>query len=493
MSSYSQLETTFKELYHLSHVVSIAAWDEAVMMPQGGGAARAEALATLAKISHEKLTDNRVGDWIAKAKDDDSLSEKQKRNLALIDKRYQEAVCLPADLVKRKTEARIRCEQAWREMRAQNDWVGFKPLLEEVLSLVKEGANIKAEIFSLSPYDVLIDQFSPGINQATISPVFAKLKQALPDLISDIIEKQKKQSIVEFKPPFAIDSQKNIGMALMKKLGFDFNQGRLDVSHHPFCGGVAEDVRITTRYDENSFIGSVMGVCHETGHAMYEFGLPQDMPGQPVSHSLGMTVHESQSLLVEMQVCRSKAFMHQLLPLLIEEFGEQEAFTIDNLHRHYLKVEPGYIRVDADEVTYPLHVILRYEVEQGLIKGEMSLDDLPAYWDNFMTQYLGLTTKDNYQDGVMQDVHWPSGAFGYFPAYTLGALTASQLFECAKKAMPDMDSQIQAGDLSALFIWLRQHVHTLGASLTYDELMQKATGETLNPDIYLAHIKRRYL
>ena len=284
------------------------------------------------------------------------------------------------------------------------------------------------------------------MHQKIIDPVFSQLKEVLPKLIQQTIEKQKSEPTIQPKGPFSIEKQKQLGLKLMEAIGFNFNHGRLDVSHHPFCGGVPQDVRITTRYDETEFISSAMAICHETGHARYEQGLPKKWINQPVGHGLGMTVHESQSLLIEMQACRTLEFMNFLSPLVNKQFGNDSAFSPENLLRLYTRVKPGTIRVDADEMTYPLHIILRYELEKQLIEGDMSITDLPDAWDAGMKQYLGLSTKDNYRDGVMQDVHWPSGAFGYFPAYTLGSLIAAQLFNAAKKARPDILDQISTGN-----------------------------------------------
>lgn len=245
----------------------------------------------------------------------------------------------------------------------------------------------------------------------------------------------------------------------MAHLGFDFNHGRLDISHHPFCGGISSDVRITTRYNEHDFLSSLMAITHETGHALYEQGLLQEWSTQPVGHSLGMSVHESQSLLIEMQICRSLSFIHFITPLAQKYFPQAQNITTENLFYHYTQVKPGLIRVDADEVTYPLHVILRYEIEQLLFASEITIDDLPSVWDSYMQKYLGVSTLGDDKNGVMQDVHWPSGIFGYFPAYTFGALIAAQLFAALKKSIPDIKDQIQEGNFKPLLSWLRENLH----------------------------------
>lgn len=492
MSAYQSLEQTFEKISHLNHLAAIAGWDEAVMMPSGGGQSRSEAMATLQVMIHQLLCDERNGELIANAKSELNDKPWQQANLRWMEKLYIDATCLPEDLVRQKTQAAILCEQAWRGMREANDWQGFKPLLSEVFNLVKEAAQIRSEVVNKSVYDVLLDDFSPGIDQAMIDPIFTELKSFLPEVIPQIIEKQKNLPLKTMQGPFAVEKQKALGIELMRAIGFNFDNGRLDVSHHPFCGGVPRDVRITTRYQDNEFISSAMAVCHETGHAMYEFGLPDKWLDQPVGQGFGMSVHESQSLLIEMQTCRSMEFMRFMAPQVEKIFGKNDAYSAENLYRHYTLVKPDYIRVDADEVTYPLHVILRYELEQQLFSGELSIDDLPDAWNEKMQSYLGVSTEGNYKNGVMQDVHWPSAGFGYFPAYTLGALIAAQLYQTALKQQPNIPTEISQGNFSSLMIWLGENVHSKGSSLSFVDLMTEATGESLSAKYYIEHIEQRY-
>jgi carboxypeptidase Taq len=284
---------------------------------------------------------------------------------------------------------------------------------------------------------------------------------------------------------------------VMKSLGFDFNHGRLDVSHHPFCGGVPDDVRITTRYQTDTFVPSLMGVIHETGHAMYEQGLPQGWTDQPVGKALSMATHESQSLLMEMQAARTRQFLEFVTPLAQQTFlggsSNDPAWTVENLHRLYTKVQRSYIRVDADEVTYPLHIILRYELEKDLIEGSLEVKDLPEAWNAKMTEYLGLSTEGNFHDGCMQDVHWPAGLFGYFPTYTLGAMTAAQLFSAAQEQVDSLLDDIGQGNFAPLLGWLRTHVHEKGKYLNYNDLMKAATGDVLDAGYFKSHLEQRYL
>jgi len=492
MNAYQELETVFTKLAHLNHINAFMTWDEAVMMPPGGGASRAEALSTLRGIQHETITDPKNADLIEQAKNDTALTAWQQANLRWIEKQYQNNTCLPVELVKQIAASSVESEQAWRQLRADNNWKSFIPYLEKTFRLVKQSAEIRAETFHLSPYDVLIDEYSPDMNQAFIDPILDALKTALPPLIQSILDAQKSNDVVIPQGPFDIAKQKLLGLELAKAIGFDFNHGRLDSSHHPFCGGVPRDVRMTTRYREDEFTSALLGICHETGHAMYEQNLPEQWLHQPVGQALGMAVHESQSLLIEMQACRSREFMDYLGKKLQHHFGNNPAFEPNNLHKLHTKVSRSLIRVDADEVTYPLHVILRYEIEKDLIEGDLKISELPEIWDAKMTEYLGLSTKNNYKDGVMQDVHWPSGTFGYFPAYTLGSLMSAQFFASAQEAHPDIKSKLSHGDFTLLKNWLGQHVHAKGSSINNENLLQQVTGESLNPSYFLQHIKERY-
>jgi carboxypeptidase Taq len=279
----------------------------------------------------------------------------------------------------------------------------------------------------------------------------------------------------------------------MQLLKFDFDAGRLDVSAHPFCGGVPEDVRMTTRFRTDEFLGSLMGTVHETGHGRYEQNLPREWLGQPVALARSMALHESQSLSFEMQLGAHPGFVAQLAPLVVQAFGAQPAFETRNLQRLLTRVQPGLIRVDADEVTYPAHIILRYEIERALIEGEIEAEDVPSLWDAKMLELLGLDTRGNYKDGPMQDVHWPQALFGYFPCYSLGAMYAAQWFAAMRRADPRLDARIAAGELTVVFDWLREHIWLAASRYGTDELARRASGEPLEPAHFQAHLRARYL
>ncbi len=493
MSAYQSLKDIFITLADLNHLDAIAGWDEAVMMPEGAGHRRAQALAKLQAIRHGILVDPKNEDLLEQAKSETLESEWDKANLKWMEELYLKATCVPSELVHALTEASFKSQQAWRQMRADNDWEGFKPYLQKTLDLVKEIAEIKADVFNEAPYDILIDEFSPALNQKIIDPIFAELKDFLPGFCQQVIEQQASREYISFKGHYPIEKQKLLGIELMKAIGFDFNRGRLDVSHHPFTGGDHFDVRITTRYDENDFAPAMMAVCHETGHGMYELGLPDDWADQPVGSSLGMSVHESQSLLIEMQACRSYEFLQFLASKAKTHFGDEPAFAVDNLFNIYTKVKPDFIRVDADEVTYPLHVIMRYEIEKQLIAGDLSLDDLPQAWDHAMQSLFGLSTNGNYKNGVMQDVHWPSGCFGYFPAYTIGSIIAAQVYQAALKACPAIPNELKQGNFSTLIQWLRENIHGYGSLYSTEQLVLNASGVPLSTTPYIQHLQRRYI
>jgi carboxypeptidase Taq len=407
---------------------------------------------------------------------------------------YLHAAAVPGDLVEANSRAVSRAEMAWRSARKASDFGMLKPHLAEVLSLQRQIGQAKGEALGLSPYDALLDSYDPGLRQATIDPLFDDLRAGLPALIREVQAHQAERPPVEpLRGPFPVEVQQRLGEGLMQAVGFDLSRGRLDVSLHPFCGGSTGDVRITTRYDEASFVGALMGVLHESGHALYEQGRPEEWRRQPVGLTRGMTLHESQSLLIEMQAGRSREFVTYLAPLLREAFGGTgSAWDAENLHRIYTKVEPGFVRVDADEVTYPAHILVRYEVERALIENQLAIEDLPEAFNAGVRDVFGLEVPND-RLGCLQDIHWPGGAWGYFPTYTLGAMAAAQLFDAACRAEPDILPSLSTGDFTPLREWLRANVHAKGSLLSTDELLKAATGQPLTAEMYQRHLRRRYL
>jgi carboxypeptidase Taq len=491
--AYSDLATRFRRLGRVNDAAAMLSWDTAAVMPEGASEARGAQIATLRVIAHDMETDPAVGDLLVGAEAETDLDAWQRANLAEMRRAHTRAVCVPTDLVEALSVASARCEMTWRAARQASDFAQILPLAENLLSLTRERAAALSAVLALSPYDALLEGYEPGGRAADIDPVFADLASFLPGFIAEARDRSAKRgAATRPKGPFPIALQKALAERLMARIGFDFNHGRLDTSTHPFCGGVPDDVRITTRYNEAEFVSALMGVLHETGHALYEQGLPAAWRDQPVGQARGMSVHESQSLLMEMQACRSPEFLTFLAPQLRETYGDDPAFDADNLRRLYVRVEPGFIRVDADEASYPAHIILRYRLERAMIAGDMKFADLPAAWNEGMKEMLGLTPKND-AEGCLQDIHWYGGDFGYFPTYTLGAMTAAQLFAAARAAVPDLMGDIGRGDFGRLVAWLREHVHGLASSLPTQALLERATGKPLSVDPFKAHLKARYL
>ena len=490
--TYDDLASHYTRLHHFQHLASITWWDQAANMPPKGNEARAAALAELAALMHRMRTDATLAERLTRA-EQESLSDHQRANLREIRRDWHNANALPTELVQRRQLATSRCEHAWRSLRPANDWSGFVQHWKPVLAIAREEAALLSQQSGLAKYDALMDRYEPGMTSAAVDRVFGAVRQWLPELIQRVIEKQAREPAIEAVGPFALDAQRRLCQQMVKHLGFDFDAGRLDTSTHPFSGGVPEDVRMTTRYREDQFLPALMGTVHETGHGRYEQNRPRDWLGQPVSEARSMAIHESQSLSFEMQLGGHPGFAQVLSPMLAAAFGKQPAFEPANLHRLLTRVQRGLIRVDADEVTYPAHVILRYEIERPLIEGEIEPDDVPALWDAKMKVLLGLDTRGNFKDGPMQDVHWPESLFGYFPCYSLGAMYAAQWFAAMRRATPDLDARISRGDWAPLFDWLRDNIWSQASRWQTDELAVRASGEVLNPAYFKAHLEARYL
>jgi carboxypeptidase Taq len=491
-TAYDELSRLWTRLHHLQHLQAMAAWDQAAMMPAKGAQARANAMAEMEGLLHGMRTDPRLADLLMRAAGED-IDPIAQANLREMRREWRAANALPPSLVEAVSLAGARCEHAWRAQRPANDWTGFLGNFREVLTLGREVAQRLADQTGLAPYDALMDQYEPGTTSADIDRVFGDLQQWLPGLVAQVHERQAREPVIAPVGPFPRAAQRALSLEVMALLGFDFDRGRLDESAHPFSGGVPEDTRLTTRYRDDDLMQSLMGTIHETGHARYEQNLPRPWLGQPVSRARSMGIHESQSLSFEMQLGRGRPFAGMLAPLLRRHFGAQAAFEPDNLHRLMTRVAPGLIRVDADELTYPAHVILRYGIEKRLIDGSIEAEDIPALWDDGMQSLLGIDTRGKHADGCLQDVHWAGGAFGYFPCYTLGAMYAAQWFAAIRSTHADLDSRIGGGDLSPVFDWLRDHIWTQGSRWSTLELAQRASGEALNPTHFRRHLASRYL
>jgi carboxypeptidase Taq len=490
-SAYERLVARFKLIATIGECSSMLGWDASAVMPQGGGAARGDQLAVLAVLRHQHLTAPEIEADLAAA---ETFDPWEAANLRLMRHAYIRAKALPADLVEAQAKANSNCEKIWRVARKEGDFGMVQPYLAEVLQLTRESSAVLSSALGLSPYDALMDGYQQGIGADDVAPIFAAYEDFLATALPEVEQAQARQP-APIRPagPFPVAAQEALCRDLAQRLGLDFDHARLDQSAHPFSGGTPTDVRITTRYLEDDFASAILAVVHETGHALYERGLPSAYARLPVGEAAGMAVHESQSLIVEMQAVRSDAFLSWLGGQLHATFGgTPEPYRLENLGRLWRHVERSTIRVDADELTYPAHVNLRFRLERAMIAGDLNVADLPGAWNAGLNALLGITPPDDMQ-GCLQDIHWYDGAFGYFPSYTLGAMAAAQLMQAALEQVAGVDKAFGRGDLSPLLGWLRTHVHGVGSRLDFNAILEQATGRTLDPLAFQAHLRRRYL
>lgn len=494
LSPYQQLEVEFRRLHAFRSAASILRWDSAVMMPRGSSDLRGEQLAALETESHSLIISPRVSRLLDRADANAQVLEDwQIANLREMRRERDHAIATPQNLVSRLAKATARAEGKWAEARQKSDFSLFAPHLEELINLLRDKAAILGKALNLDPYDALADEFSPGLRSAEIDSIFTTLGRRLPGLIQEVIELQATRPPVEITGRFTPSKQRQLALELMKALGFPFDRGRLDESEHPFTGGVPGDIRITTRFSPTDPLTGLMGVLHETGHAMYDIGLPEAWRGLPVGRDRGMAMQESQSLLLEMLICRNRPFLKYLKPLLEKSFGVSgPEWEVDNLYRLLIRVRRSLIRVDADEVTYPVHILLRYELENEILKGDLRIKDVPEAWNARMQDRLGVRPSND-AEGCLQDVHWAVGSFGYFPSYAIGGVIAGQLYESLRADRPDLDDEVAAGQFGGMFEWLKENVYSLGASLSMPDLIKQATGKPLSAAAWLRYVEGKYL
>ncbi len=493
-SPYAQLEQEWRRLHAFQGALALLRWDAAVMMPRGSAEVRGEQLAALETESHALLTAPKITRLLDRAQANAAgLEDWQLANLREMRRARDHAIATPASLISRLTRATSRAEARWAEARRENNFELFAPHLEEVVHLVRDKAALLGQALGLPPYDALVDEFSPGVATADIDAIFKALSRRLPNLIREALALQAERPSLPISGKFAAGKQRSLVLEVMRAIGFPFERGRLDESEHPFIEGVPGDIRVTTRFDNTDIFSGLLGALHETGHAMYDLGLPQSWRDQPVGRDRGMALEESQSLLLEMRVGRSRAFVQYLRPLLEKHFGVSgPEWDAENLYRRLTHVQRSLIRVDADELTYPLHILLRYELEKKLLSGELAVRELPEAWSAGMEQRLEVRPTGA-ADGCLQDIHWALGSFGYFPSYVLGAVIAAQLWESLRNGVTDLEQQIARGEFGGLFGWLRENVHALGAKVTVNELMKQATGQPLSAAALLRYLEAKYL
>jgi len=493
-SPYEQLEQEFRRLHAFRGALSLLRWDAAVMMPRGSADVRGEQLAALETEHHALLTTPKVARLLERAEAGSSqLEDWPLANLREMRRQRDHAIATPPSLIARLAKATARAEVFWVEARKANDFKIFAPHLEEVVHLVRDKAALLGQARGLAPYDALVDGFTPGISTADIDTIFKALSRKLPGLISQAIEVQANLAPLPLVGKFSVSRQRSLAVDVLKALGFPFERGRLDESEHPFTEGVPGDIRVTTRFDAADPFSGLLGAVHETGHAMYDLGLPLKWRDQPVGRDRGLALEESQSLLFEMNLCRSRSFVKYLKPLLekyLQVTGPE--WSEENLYRHLIRVKRSLIRMDADELTYPVHIMLRYELEKKILDGALPVADLPEAWNANLEQRLGIRPANDVE-GCLQDIHWAVGHFGYFPSYALGAVIAGQLNEALRAERPSLDEEIAAGQFGGVMDWLRDNVHGVGARLPVQELMQQATGKPLTAAAYLRYLEAKYL
>ena len=498
-ASLVHLEKQFHRIAQIDHATTFLSWDQMVIMPNGGVEPRSAAMATLETLRHELLSSDDMGEWlddVAKAQQSGSLNEVNQVHVSEMQRAWRQARALPATLVHAQVIAGSKCEHGWRTQKATNDWTGFLHNFRTVVSLAREEAQCRqaqqAEEFA-TPYDALLDVHCTGDSQALIGAVFGELKQALPGLLQEVMDKQKGRVPVELNGDYAEDAQHALSKELMQLLGFDFEAGRLDVSLHPFSTGVRGDQRITTRYRRIDFADALQATAHETGHASYEAGLPEAWQYYPVGRARNMCIHESQSLFFEKQVFLSRAFGQSFLSKIHEHLPATRVFSADDIWNSQTTVRPSYIRTEADELTYPLHVMLRYEIESALINGDIEPEHIPDMWESLSQEYLGLSINGDHAKGCLQDIHWTDGAFGYFPSYTMGAANAAQLTAALKQQHPSWREQFASGDIEFARNWLHENIWQHASLIGSQELMVQATGKGSQASALLSHLQARYL
>ncbi len=490
---YQQLVHRLEERSRLGGVMSIMHWDEEVIMPEGAAEARAKQMSALAGVLHEKSTHPALGGLLnglnrASAID---FSEVEWCNIREARREYELETKIPKELVQDIAELSSRGHHVWAKARKENRFDDFAPVLDRFIELKKQWAGHAFP--ELAPYDANMDLYERDMRMEHITPMFESLKTELIPFIRSIVDSDYCPDTSFLEGEFPIDKQEVLGRRISQEMGFSFDSGRMDVSVHPFCGGGhPTDVRITTRYRTDNFIESLYAIIHETGHGLYEQGRMSDHPDLPVSEPLTMAVHESQSLLWERMIGQGLSFCDHYLDAFAGMFPQNfQGVTAQSLYRAINKSQPSLVRVEADEVTYPMHIILRYEIEKGLFDGTVRVADLPAVWNDKMEECLGIRPPTDTL-GVLQDVHWSGGAFGYFPSYTLGAMYGCQFYKTMEKELPDIDDYIGSGNFAPIKTWLNEKIHGQGRLYTPDQLARRVTGEGLNPDIFIEHLKTKY-
>ncbi|MGG9961341.1 carboxypeptidase M32 [Ferruginibacter sp. SUN106] len=487
---YNEYKTKMQKIADVKYASAVLQWDQETYLPPKGNSIRGKQIATLSEIAHQQFTDEKTGALLKELLDKNDLSDAEKKNveLSLVD--YNKATKFTSDFVRQMSELTNKSFHAWIQARKENSFAGFQQPLDDLIKLKKQEADILG--YEKHPYDALMNEYDKGLTVAITDKVFADLKPQLSVLLNTIKNKTQVDSSF-LHQHFDKDQQWKFGVEILKRMEFDFEAGRQDMSEHPFTINFNNaDVRVTTRIDETDFGNMTWSCIHEGGHALYEQGLPGDEYGLPLGEYASLSIHESQSRLWENNVGRALPFWQHNFPLAKTFFSKQFGkITTEEFYRAINKVQPSLIRTEADELTYHFHVMIRYEIEKMLIDGTIATKDIPAYWNEHYEQYLGVKVPDD-KRGCLQDVHWSHGSFGYFATYSLGSLYAAQLYAAITGENDSVEKEIAAGNNSTLLHWLKKNIYPYGRYYTSEELCKKATGETLNSTHFINYATKKY-
>lgn len=493
-SAYAELIALVKDASLLGSTGSILSWDQETMMPKRGVEHRSRQMAQIAKMSHEMATSKHIGELLRECERDAKLNKDplsvEAVNVREIRHDYDRKTLLPPELVEEEAKLASISQHVWAEARKESNFKKFQPYLEKIVALLRRKAECYGWPNGGEPWDALAEDYEPGCTAREVASVFAPLRDRLQNLLDDLMSSKKKPSNAFNQLKLPIDQQSKFVSFIAEQIGFDFDRGRLDISTHPFCGGShCSDVRITTRYSEmcvNDALGSVM---HECGHGLYEQGLLEEHIGTPMGTAVSLGIHESQSRMWENQVGRSRAFWKWGYPKLKDYFGNStKSLSFEDIYAAANIVQPDFIRVEADEATYNMHIMVRFEIERAVLAGDLNVKDIPGVWNRKYKEYLGLTVPDD-RRGCLQDVHWSMTSMGYFPTYTLGNLYCAQFFEKTLKDLPDLPRQFEKGEFGALKKWLNTNIHQHGRRYHAADLCKRVTGKPLSADPLLRHLE----
>ncbi|MER3482888.1 MAG: carboxypeptidase M32 [Meiothermus sp.] len=491
--AYDWLEQDSKETAYLEAFGKLAGWDQATYTPRKGHPHRANMLAALAKLLHARSTNPKIAEMLARVEGSELTQDPaspQAVNIREWRRSYDLQTKIPERLAVELAQATSEGQAIWEEARPKNDWEGFKPILKRVFALTREAAD--AIGYAEERYDALLDQYEPGATARQVEAVFKGLRQSTVDLLGRIEGSSKKPDTSFLRRPFPKSAQEAFAKEVIGKIGFDLESGRLDVAAHPFMQGIGPgDVRLTTRYHEDFFNPAFFGTVHETGHGLYGQGLLSEHYGTPMGTEISLGIHESQSRTWENIVGRSLGFWRYFWPKAQTQFEAFKGVMLEDFHFAINEVKPTLIRVEADEVTYNLHIMIRFEVELALLRGELEVDDAPGAWDAKYKEYLGIQAPE-IKDGVMQDVHWAAGLIGYFPTYSLGNLYGAQFFAQAERDLGDLEAQFARGEFAPLLNWQRENIHQQGSRFWPRDLLKKVTAEDLNPQYLIDYLNRKF-